>query len=72
MKEAINTWHKRRGPLFCVDGPALHSGAVAANSLRVMMKRFTEQKGMDGERDGERERERKKKKKKKNAGTNTN
>ena len=69
MKEAINTRHKD-GPLFCAVGPALHSGAAAGNSLGVMMKRFPEQKGMDGER--ERERERGRRRRRNNTGTNTN
>lgn len=68
----------RAGPLQCL-GAALHISCLsAANGPRVMMKRFTEQKGREGDtqrqgeemeaRAGGRERERWEK----NEGTNTN
>lgn len=48
MKEAINVWHE---PALCsVWGAALHISCLsAANGPRVMMKRFTEQKGREGD-----------------------
>lgn len=69
-------WHE---PALCsVWGAALHISCLsAANGLRVMMKRFTEQKGREGDtqRQGE-EREARAggggERWEKNEGTNTN
>ena len=57
MKEAINAWHE--SALCSVWGAALHISCLsAANGPRVMMKRFTKQKGREGDtqrQGGERE-----------------
>lgn len=70
----------RAGPLQCL-GAALHISCLsAANGPRVMMKRFTEQKGREGDtqRQGEEREEREARaggggeRWEKNEGTNTN
>lgn len=64
----------RAGPLQCL-GAALHISCLsAANGPRVMMKRFTEQKGREGDtqRQGEERAGGGGERWEKNEGTNTN